>query len=125
MASGISNTFRIGGLATGVAALGAIFQQRISASLSATFGAKADQVGRLLSSSGVRATVSATHGGPGAAATLQVAFVAGLRVILVIGLVLVALGAIFAVTLVRAKDFVRAPGAQGARTAETAAAFDA
>ncbi len=34
MASGLSNTFRIGGLATGVAALGAVFQQRITSSMS-------------------------------------------------------------------------------------------
>ncbi len=33
MASGISNTFRIGGVATGVAALGAVFQHRLQSTL--------------------------------------------------------------------------------------------
>ncbi|MGH2902769.1 MAG: hypothetical protein ACRDK7_04190 [Solirubrobacteraceae bacterium] len=38
MASGISNTFRIGGLATGVAALGAVFQSRLETSLQGSLG---------------------------------------------------------------------------------------
>jgi predicted MFS family arabinose efflux permease len=125
MASGISNTFRIGGLATGVAALGAIFQQRLSASLSATFGSRADQVGRLVASSGVRDTVRTIHAGPGSIAPLQLAFVSGLRLILVIGLVLVALGAFFAVLLVRAKDFVRPQSAPTGPRDQATAAFDA
>ena len=62
--------------------------------------------------------MAATHGGPTTVATLQVAFVSGLRVILVIGLVLVALGAVFAVVLVRAKDFVRAPHPESSPTAD-------
>lgn len=50
MASGISNTFRIGGLATGVAALGAVFQHGITTSLAATLGAPAAALGRVVSS---------------------------------------------------------------------------
>src|SRR4029077_16031810 len=38
MASGISNTFRIGGLAVGVAALGAVFQHRLTTSLEMSLG---------------------------------------------------------------------------------------
>ena len=124
MASGISNTFRIGGLATGVAALGAIFQEHVSASLAPAYGQRAGEVGRLVSSSGVRATALAIHADAAASATLKVAFVAGLRVILVLGLVVVALGAISGATLVRAKDFVQA--AQPPATAEPeATAVDA
>ena len=125
MASGISNTFRIGGLATGVAALGAIFQQRLTASLSPTFGARAGDVGRLVASSGVRDAARTIHGGPGSIAPLQVAFVSGLRLILVIGLILVALGALFAVILVRAKDFVRPQAATTSTATHTTAAFEA
>jgi EmrB/QacA subfamily drug resistance transporter len=102
MASGISNTFRIGGLATGVAALGAVFQQRITSSLSSSVGAHAAALGRVVSSAGVRA---AAHGQPKIADAARLAFVSGLRTILIIGAAVVALGAIAAATLVRAKDF--------------------
>jgi len=102
MASGLSNTFRIGGLATGVAALGAVFQQRITASMSASVGARAGALGRIISSAGIKA---AAHGQPKIADAARVAFVSGLRTIFVIGAVLVALGAVAAACLVRSKDF--------------------
>ena len=38
MASGISNTFRLAGVAVGVAALGALLQNRVENSLSITAG---------------------------------------------------------------------------------------
>ena len=104
MASGISNTFRIGGLATGVAALGAIFQQRITSSLSKTVGANAAAVGRVVSSAGVKA---AAHGHSNIAEAARNAFVLGLHTILIIGAVVVALGAALAAILVRSKDFHR------------------
>jgi EmrB/QacA subfamily drug resistance transporter len=125
MASGISNTFRIGGLATGVAALGAIFQQRITRELTPAFGTHAAALGRIVSSAGVRAAVATVHGQPGAAMLARVAFVSGLRLILVIGMVLVAVGAVVAVALVRAKDFVHPAGEQQVRPEQPVAAFDA
>ena len=108
MASGLSNTFRIGGLATGVAALGAIFQQRITTSMSASVGARAGALGRVISSAGVKA---AAHGNPRVADAARVAFVSGLRTIFIIGAIVVALGAIAAAWLVRSKDFHTAPTA--------------
>jgi len=102
MASGISNTFRIGGLATGVAALGAVFQQRITTSMSQSVGAHAAALGRVISSAGVKA---AAHGQPKVAEAARVAFVSGLRTIVVIGAIVVALGALVAAGLVRSKDF--------------------
>src|SRR5665213_2587393 len=105
MASGISNTFRIGGLATGVAALGAVFQQRITTSMSASIGAHGATLGRVISSAGVKA---AAHGQPKIADAARVAFVSGLRMIVVIGATVVALGAVVAACLVRSKDFHRA-----------------
>lgn len=59
MASGISNTFRVAGLATGVAALGAIFQQRVTTSLSSHAVNNAAAVSRIVSSAGVRAVAHA------------------------------------------------------------------
>lgn len=105
MASGISNTFRIAGLATGVAALGAIFQNRITDSLPARVGAHAAALGQVVSSAGVKA---AAHG-PLTVSAARVAFVSGLHTILVIGAIAVAIGAAIAVALVRAKDFHRTP----------------
>jgi predicted MFS family arabinose efflux permease len=125
MASGISNTFRIGGLATGVAALGAIFQQRITASLTPSFGAHAADLGKVVSSAGVKTAASASHRGADAVPVMQQAFVSGLHLILVIGLIVVALGAVAAVVLIRAKDFVNALGAQSPAAPEPAVAFDA
>jgi EmrB/QacA subfamily drug resistance transporter len=101
MASGISNTFRIAGLATGVAALGAVFQQRITTSLSSSVGAHAAALGRVVSSAGVKA---AAHGQPKTIAAAHVAFVSGLRAIVVIASIAIAIGAVLAV-LVRSKDF--------------------
>jgi hypothetical protein len=105
MASGISNTFRIGGLATGVAALGALFQQRITGSMSA-HTTHAAALGRVIASAGVK---TAAHGQPQIATLARVAFVSGLRTIFLVGAVVVALGAIAAACLVRSKDFHVAP----------------
>lgn len=111
MASGISNTFRIGGLATGVAALGAIFQQRITASLTSSVGNHAAQLAQVVSSAGIRAAVHAAPHQSDIAGLTRTAFVAGLRLIVVIGMIAVAIGALAAVLLIRAKDFYRAPAA--------------
>jgi EmrB/QacA subfamily drug resistance transporter len=105
MASGISNTFRIGGLATGVAALGAIFQHDVTSSLSSHLGHPAPALARIVTSAGVHAAVVAAPGHPGLAAAGHSAFVSALRLILVIGAIVVALGAVACLALVRDKDF--------------------
>jgi EmrB/QacA subfamily drug resistance transporter len=80
MASGLNNTFRQLGIATGIAALGAIFQSKVG------------------------------HGGLGAPGQLndaaRAAFISGMNSILEVGAVVAAVGAVFAVVLVRGKDFV-------------------
>lgn len=80
MASGINNTFRQLGIATGIAALGAIFLSKTGAS---TFG---------------------TTGHLSLAA--KSAFVSGLNSILVVAAVVAAIGAVLALILVRPQDFV-------------------
>jgi EmrB/QacA subfamily drug resistance transporter len=119
MASGISNTFRIGGLATGVAALGAILQDRIASSIGARSAA-------VVVSSGVKAGVQAAQPGrapsPHLLATFGQAFVSGLNEILVIGLVIVAAGVVVVVALVRRKDFAATPGPAQPDQAATVAA---
>ena len=54
MASGISNTFRIGGVALGIAALGALLENRIAASLAVTIGSSDHGLANAVSSSGTR-----------------------------------------------------------------------
>jgi EmrB/QacA subfamily drug resistance transporter len=104
MASGISNTFRIAGLATGVAALGAIFQQRITSSLSAGSVPDAPALGRAVSSTGVKA---AAQSNAATAQAARVAFSSGMHTIVVIAAITVAVGALLAASLVRARDFHR------------------
>ena len=55
MASGISNTFRTGGLAIGVAALGALFERKVASSLAVSYHHPVPQVAKIVSSSGVDA----------------------------------------------------------------------
>jgi EmrB/QacA subfamily drug resistance transporter len=80
MASGLNNTFRQLGIATGIAALGAIFQSKVGGN---TFG----DAGHL-------------------SETAKSAFVSGLNSILEVGAVVAAIGAVLAALLVRGKDFV-------------------
>jgi predicted MFS family arabinose efflux permease len=109
MASGISNTFRTGGLAIGVAALGALFERRVANSLAVAYHHPVPGVARIVSSSGVGAAVKASHGLVGIARNGHVAFVAGMHLILVIGFVAVALGSVAGFALVRRRDFQAAP----------------
>jgi hypothetical protein len=109
MASGISNTFRICGLATGVAALGAVFQHRVSASLEASLGMLPAGVIKAVASSGTHAAAALEHARPGIVVATRGAFAAGLNEILLIGAGLVLVGALAAVGLVRARDFYHRP----------------
>ena len=122
MASGISNTFRIGGLACGVAALGAVLQSQVHAKLAVDYA----NPGHAL----VNAVVS---GGPAAAAAqfpasarnafevaARAAFVSGLTSLLLVGAAIVAAGSVAAFALVRAGDLARATAPGPAREAPPA-----
>ncbi|HEX4680353.1 MAG TPA: MFS transporter [Gaiellaceae bacterium] len=78
MASGINNTFRQIGIATGIAALGAIFASKVDASAFS----------------------------PHASAAARASFVTGLHDILLVGAAVAACGAVLATVLVRPQDFV-------------------
>jgi hypothetical protein len=107
MASGINNTFRQIGIATGIAALGAIFQSRIASDLT---------------SSGVPARfvhpfAQAIASGGGGALPLHLAglrpdeiahaaFISGLNGILFVAAIVLFAGAVLAFVLVRQRDFV-------------------
>jgi EmrB/QacA subfamily drug resistance transporter len=88
MASGISNTCRISGLAVGVAALGVLLQHRVGTHL-ATAGYHGQAISAAVTSSGLRAAA----GNERLAHASNVAFVSGLRLIVLCGCLTVLLGA--------------------------------
>jgi EmrB/QacA subfamily drug resistance transporter len=104
MASGISNTFRIAGVATGVAALGAVFQQRIQTTLHIYLGRPAPVLARVVAAGGTPAAARASGGRPVVVVAARHAFVNGMNDVIVVGAVTVLVGALFAM-LVRRKDF--------------------
>jgi predicted MFS family arabinose efflux permease len=90
MASGANNTFRQVGIATGIAALGVIFQDKIRSELGSSAAVHAVAAG------------SVQRGGD----TARAAFVAGLNEILLVAAIVVFVGAALAFALVRRRDFV-------------------
>ena len=106
MASGISNTFRIGGLATGVAALGAVFQHQVTSDLAHAEG-WACPPRRWPRRSPRAAPVLSQHCDPHDPAietASHQAFVSGMNTILIIGAATVLICALCA-GLVRPSDF--------------------
>ena len=117
MASGINNTFRQVGIATGIAALGAIFQSRITAHLATT------RMGSQLGPIDLHAWSQAIASGntsyqPNAfgdvhqlpsvneVVAAESSFIAGLNSILLVAAFVLFAGAILAFFLIREKDFV-------------------
>jgi EmrB/QacA subfamily drug resistance transporter len=119
MASGSSSTFRSVGLATGIAALGAVFQTQVHdkafAALAATSPGRqlVAQAGHTLNTAfiegGVRAVATAMHS-PSASGVLlhayRVGFTATLDDLMRISAIVALLGAVAAGALIRQRDFV-------------------
>jgi EmrB/QacA subfamily drug resistance transporter len=108
MASGISNTFRVAGLSCGVAALGAVFQQRVANSLTDSLGAAPVGLARAVVSGGAQAVSVVSRDQVRVASAAHVAFISALDLIIVVGAVVVLAGAVAAV-LVRRRDFQTQP----------------
>jgi EmrB/QacA subfamily drug resistance transporter len=105
MASGISNTFRIGGVATGVAALGAVFQHRLQSTLhGAVGGHEAPALARAIAAGGTKAAARISGNRSSVVFASHHAFVTGINGVVMVGAITVAVGAVFAM-LVRRKDF--------------------
>ena len=98
MASGINNTFRLGGVAVGVAALGALLENRAEQSLTAVAGVHAHALAAAVSAAGVQAV--ADH--PDLVEPAKAAFVSGLNAALATGSALLLIGAVAALMLLRA-----------------------
>ncbi len=119
MASGANSTFRQIGIATGIAALGAIFASEIQTKTMAVLGTSTTgrlvihkgghQLGLALQAGGVRDALGSIPFPPARAALLdayRVGFSSTFNELMVIGAVVSFVGAVLALVLVRQKDFV-------------------
>jgi EmrB/QacA subfamily drug resistance transporter len=97
MASGFNNACRLTGVAVGVAALGAVLERRAADSLAASLGPHGRALGQAVASTGVRAA----GGRPAVVHAASIAFVSGLNAVLLVGAVVVAVGAVAAAVLMR------------------------
>ncbi len=129
MASGINNTFRQVGIATGIAGLGALFESRISSQLaphlSGTSAAgQAGLIGKAVAAGGTQKVLqSVPHADRArAAAGVHIAFTSAMNEILLVAGVFALVGAVLAVILVRGSDFVTYGATEASEQAEPAAA---
>jgi EmrB/QacA subfamily drug resistance transporter len=97
MASGINNTFRLGGIAVGVAALGALLENRVENTLSTAADENPPNLGAAVASAGVRAVAA----NPALLQPAKTAFVDGLNDLLLAGSALLAVGALAGALLLR------------------------
>jgi EmrB/QacA subfamily drug resistance transporter len=111
MASGINNTFRQIGIATGIAALGAIFQSRIQSHLAASLPPGTGQLSASLPQAIASGQIPKQAGLENIA---KASFVSGLNEILFVAAFLLFAGAILAFLLVRRQDFVASGPQAGA-----------
>jgi len=123
MASGINTTFRQVGIATGIAALGAVFQARVESKLldiaPPQFANRADELAEAIASGGSKQVIaqSPPQGRGQIAEAANQAFISGFNTILLVGVAVAVAGAISSLVLVRRRDFVTAPQAEGAPAA--------
>jgi EmrB/QacA subfamily drug resistance transporter len=122
MASGINNTFRQVGIATGIAGLGAIFQSHVqskTASELTAAGMSHDKAATIAHSIATQQSGGGAGVGPVANAA-HVAFISALNEILMVATIVAFAGAVCGLLLVRSRDF-----AHGTEPASEAAAVAA
>jgi predicted MFS family arabinose efflux permease len=109
MGSGINTTFRQVGIATGVAALGAIFQSQVDSKLNELLPNAPGGLAELVASGGSKAAVAVVPPGQKAevAHASTVAFVSGFNEIILIAAVLSFVGAACGFIFVRSRNFVQ------------------
>jgi EmrB/QacA subfamily drug resistance transporter len=117
VASGINSTFRQVGTATGIAALGAVFQARVTDKLTESLASLPLQPGargRITEAVTSGSTPPLDGTGPGVRHAFFLAsrraFIDGLNEILIVAAVVAFAGGILALVLVRRRDFVTAQG---------------
>jgi EmrB/QacA subfamily drug resistance transporter len=123
MGSGINSTFRQVGIATGVAALGAVFQSQINSKLAELLPHAPNGLGEIVASGGSRA-VAAAHLPPAlhdkAVHASDVAFVSAFNSILLIGAIVALVGAAAGLALTRSSSFVQQGEGQAQEPANSA-----
>ncbi len=124
MASGINNTFRQVGTATGIAALGALFESSIRTKLAPLLSGspaagKAAQIAHAVAGGGTQRVLHAVPASERAraSAAIHLAFTAAMNEILLVGGVIALVGAGLALVLVRGRDFATYAAAQTAPAA--------
>ncbi|HVO53652.1 MAG TPA: MFS transporter [Solirubrobacterales bacterium] len=126
MGSGINTTFRQVGVATGVAALGAVFQSRVNSKLGELLPHASHALGELVASGGSKAAGEVTPKAlrPAVERASDIAFVSGFNEILLIAAILSFIGAGLGFVLTRSRFFVQQTSgpAEPAESAEPAAA---
>ncbi len=125
MASGINSTFRQVGIATGIAALGSIFESTISSRLAShlsgtPMAGHASAFSHAIAAGGTAQVLSSIPAGDRAQATQAIhsAFTGAMNDILLVAGVVALIGAVLGLLLVRSEDFV---ASQVAETAPAAA----
>jgi EmrB/QacA subfamily drug resistance transporter len=117
MASGLNSTFRIGGVALGVAGLGALFQDRVQSKVVETLAGtplapRSEQLADAFSSGNAPAAIGSVP--PGQRGVLahaaETSFISGLDMILLVAAIVCFVGAALSLLLVRQRDFVHQPG---------------
>jgi EmrB/QacA subfamily drug resistance transporter len=118
MGSGINSTFRQVGIATGIAALGAIFQSRVDAKLADLLPGAPPGLGEAVAAGGSRAVEAGAPRGADIelVQAANEAFVSGFNEILLIAAILSFAGAALGLLLVRSEDFVQETGGPGEAT---------
>jgi EmrB/QacA subfamily drug resistance transporter len=124
MASGINNTFRQVGIATGIAALGALFESGISNKIKPSLGhtpaaGHAAQIGHAVAAGGTQKVLASVPHAARAKAdyAIHVAFASTMNEILLVGGITAFAGAALALVLVRSRDFAAHPAAEPAAAA--------
>lgn len=114
MASGISNTMRIAGLATGIAALGAALQARVTSEVRILLPGAPGGLPAVIASGGRQAAVASFAGHPYPRSVISSvsthSFASGMNEICLIGAAIVFSGSLAAFALVRARHFFKVPG---------------
>jgi EmrB/QacA subfamily drug resistance transporter len=128
MASGINNTFRQVGIATGIAALGALFESAISNKLAPKLAGTpvaghAAQIGHAVAAAGTQQVLHSVPPPARARATAAIhyAFASAMNEILLVAGIVALIGAALVVLLVRGRDFVTYGAPEPMPAAEPAA----
>jgi len=115
MGSGINNTFRQVGIATGIAGLGAVFQHQVQSKALALLAGtppgasgNANRLAHMLGGNQAREAIASVPGPQRGlvAGIARESFISGINELFVITAALAFLGAVLAFVLVRQRDFV-------------------